>query len=56
MSTEAVGAIWIGGAALNSVLIWTSVCLSRLLGHDDGDGVAAPEPDAGEVRQADAPT
>jgi hypothetical protein len=31
MSTEAVGAIWIGGAALNTALIWTSVGLTRLM-------------------------
>jgi hypothetical protein len=42
MSTEAVGAIWIGGAALNGALIWTTVGLSRLFGHADEDPAAEP--------------
>lgn len=43
MSTEAVGAIWIGGAALNTVLIWTSVGLSRLMGYGETDDAAERE-------------
>ena len=54
MSTEAVGAIWIGGAALNSALIWTSVGLTRLMGRSDaGD---APEPEATEAAQPERAT
>jgi hypothetical protein len=56
MSTEAVGAIWIGGAALNSLLIWTSVNLGRLLRLDESDAVAAAEPDPAEPRQAERAT
>lgn len=42
MSTEAVGAIWIGGAALNGALIWMTVGLSRLFGHASMNPVAEP--------------
>jgi hypothetical protein len=54
MSTEAVGAIWIGGAALNTALIWTSVGLARLMGHTGPD--EAPEPEAAETAQPERVT
>ena len=54
MSTEAVGAIWIGGAALNAALIWTSVGLTRLMGRSEGGD--APDPEVAEATQPERVT
>ena len=54
MSTEAVGAIWIGGAALNAALLWTTVSLSRLFGRGAEDPIAEPADLDGDAQDAAA--
>ena len=53
MSTEAVGAIWIGGAVLNTALIWGSVRLARLMGSAQaGDAAEAEVAEAAQPERA----